>query len=183
MDCITAKNRRKPKMKRNERIARYGVKKYVETCLNRKVRKSDYTKYGKEKAPSPKLKEVLAKIRETPLIQRPFRPIPTHITRTYTESGRGERLYQLIVTGAYRNEKTGEVEEQTHYSHTSTEKDFKGRYEDAVTRPGAEPESNWILITDPEDPDYIEIKMEWRVFGGKKGFAPSYREYLEKKRR
>jgi hypothetical protein len=116
--------------------------------------------------------EKIEKLREVPLIRRAFRPIKVDYIRTYTKSGKGEHLYHLIVKGAYRNEKTGEVKVEEHSSHLSTEKDFNAHYEDAVTRPGSQPETNWVLITDENDPEYIKITMRWRMYGGKKGVSP-----------
>lgn len=116
------------------------------------------------------IKKYISTIREIPLISRKFKPIPVFITRTYTRSGLGEKLWQLHVYAAYRNEKTGDVVAETHRSRASLTKDYDKLYEECVTRPDARPETNWIIITDPEDPDYVPIIISWRRYGGKKGF-------------
>ena len=116
------------------------------------------------------IKKYITTIREIPLISRKFKPIPVFISRTYTRTGLGEKLWQLHVYAAYRNEKTGDVVTETHRSRASLTKDYNKLYEECVTRPDARPETNWIIITDPEDPDYVPIKISWRRYGGRKGF-------------
>lgn len=114
----------------------------------------------------------IERLHKIPLIKRLWKPIKVDYIRTFTESGKGERMYHLLVKGAYRNEKTGKVEIQEHSSHLSTTKDFNAHYQDAVIRPGSMPESNWILIVDENDPDYVVIEIQWRMYGGKKGISP-----------
>lgn len=118
------------------------------------------------------VREKIERLKKIPLIRRLWKPIKVDYIRTFTESGKGEHLYHLIVKGAYRNEKSGEVKVEKHSSHLSKIKDFDAHYKDAVTRPGSKPETNWVLITDGNDPDYVKIEIHWRKYGGKKGISP-----------
>lgn len=122
------------------------------------------------------VREKIERLKKIPLIRRLWKPIKTRYIRTFTGSGKGEHLYHLIVKGAYRNEKTKEVQIQQHSSHVTTSKDFAAHYRDAVTRPGSVAESNWELITDENDPDYVKIEIHWRMYGGKKGISPFLKE-------
>lgn len=118
----------------------------------------------------------IERIHKIPLIERVWKPIPVKYIRTFTESGFGEHMYHLLVKGAYRNEKSGKVEIQQHSSYLSLEKDFNAHYTQCVERPGSQPESNWVLITDENDPDYVVVETWWRMYGGKKGISPFKRE-------
>lgn len=138
------------------------------------VRYDKFQKLYEEVGILRKLRAKLKDIKKIPLLKQ-YRTlvtrIPTHTAHTYTQSGTGERLYQLVISGNYRNEKTGYVEYQTHVSRPKLHKDFNTHYEEALAY-NEYKDTNWILITNSEDPDYVKIDIRWRRYGGKKGISP-----------
>jgi len=152
-----------------------GLKKPVYTDALHKLRAYISDTVGISDMRPSKLKRSLLKKGYKTVVTR----VPTDSTRTFTADLSGVYYYQLQVSGNYRYERDGTIEYQTHYSKgLHTDKNFDECFEEAMYYAEGK-DTNWVLISDVNDKDYVKIKIRWRRYGGRKGISPARQRHLD----